>query len=97
MENEFNIDAISKLARMNLSGEESESLREDLRNILSYVNMLSELDLEDIEPTSHVVEIENVFRDDVVRESHTADKLFGLISDEKYEGYFFKVPKIIEE
>ena len=51
---------VAKLARLKLSDDEVEQMASELSGILEHVDRISELDLEGVEPTSHVVELENV-------------------------------------
>ena len=55
---------VAKLARLELSGDEVEQMASELSGILEHVDRISELDLEGVEPTSHVVALENVLRAD---------------------------------
>lgn len=95
MTEKFDIDKIAKLARISLKPEEKAKLAGDLEKILGHINELSKLDTKDVEPTSHVLPLENVFRDDVVKPSKVRDEV--LDHAPKREGNFFKVPKIIGE
>lgn len=60
---------MAKLARLGLSEDEVERMAGELSGILEHVDRIAELDLEGVEPTSHVVELENVLRPDVPHES----------------------------
>jgi aspartyl-tRNA(Asn)/glutamyl-tRNA(Gln) amidotransferase subunit C len=60
---------VAKLARLGLSEEEVERMAGELSGILEHVDRIAELDLDEVEPTSHVVELENVLRADVPHES----------------------------
>jgi aspartyl-tRNA(Asn)/glutamyl-tRNA(Gln) amidotransferase subunit C len=60
---------VAKLARLGLSEEEVERMAGELSGILEHVDRIARLDLDDVEPTSHVVELENVLRADVPHES----------------------------
>ena len=71
---EFNIDRVAELARLNLKLEEKKKLEEDLGAILDYVKKLDKLDTSKVEPTSHVLNMENVFRADEVKPSNAAEK-----------------------
>ena len=64
MASKIDIHRVAQLARLNLKPEETVKLSEDLENILAYVDQLQELDTKNVEPTSHVLPIENVFRKD---------------------------------
>ncbi len=55
---------VAKLARLELSDDEVEQMASELSGILEHVDRISELDLDGVEPTSHVVELENVLRAD---------------------------------
>lgn len=95
MPQKFDIDSIAKLARISLNSEEKPKLAADLEKILGHINELSKLDTKNVEPTSHVLPIENVFREDAVKPSKVRDEV--LDHAPKREGNFFKVPKIIGE
>jgi len=60
---------VAKLARLRLSEPELETMTGELSGILEHVDRIGKLDLEGVEPTSHVVELENVLRADVPRPS----------------------------
>jgi len=90
----INIDKIAELARLNLRAEEKQKLAKDLGAILEYVKKLDRLDTSKVEPTSHVLNMENVFRADEVKSSNAAEK--ALEHAPQTEGHFFKVPKIVQ-
>lgn len=90
---EFKIERIAELARLNLKPEEKQKLGKDLGAILDYVKKLEALDTKGVEPTSHVLNMENVFRADEVKPSDAADK--ALEHAPQADGRFFKVPKIV--
>jgi aspartyl-tRNA(Asn)/glutamyl-tRNA(Gln) amidotransferase subunit C len=60
---------VARLARLRLSEAEVERMSGELSGILDHVGRISELDLDDVEPTSHVVDLENVLRPDEPRPS----------------------------
>ena len=91
---EFEIQKIAELARLSLKPEEQEKLQKDLEAILEYVKKLDSLETKNIEPTSHVLNLENVFRADQVKPSEVRDK--ALEHAPLKEGKFFKVPKVVE-
>ncbi len=55
---------VAKLARLELSDAEVERMAAELSGILEHVDRIAALDLDDVEPTSHVVALENVLRAD---------------------------------
>ncbi|MBI3307257.1 MAG: Asp-tRNA(Asn)/Glu-tRNA(Gln) amidotransferase subunit GatC [Candidatus Omnitrophica bacterium] len=90
----FDIDKVAELARLSLKPEEKKKLEKDLESILGYVKNLESLDTQNIQPMSHVLDLENVFRPDEVKPSEVRDKV--LKHAPLTEGKFFKVPKVVE-
>lgn len=88
------VDHVAKLARLELSEQEQEKFTDQLSNILTYVEKLNELDTAGVEPTSHVLDIKNVMRDDVPAASLPQERALANAPD-KAAGHY-KVPKIIE-
>ncbi|MGK2955552.1 MAG: Asp-tRNA(Asn)/Glu-tRNA(Gln) amidotransferase subunit GatC [Solirubrobacterales bacterium] len=60
---------VARLSRLKLDDDEASRLESELSSILEHVDRLAEIDLDGVEPTSHVVPLENVLRDDVARPS----------------------------
>lgn len=58
------VDHIAGLARLELSEDEREGFRRKLSSVLAYVDTLSEVDVEGVEPMSHSVRVHNVLRED---------------------------------
>ena len=90
----FDIDKIADLARLSLKPEEKTKISAQLSSILEYVKGLDKLDPKNVEPTSHVLNMENVFRDDEAKISVVRDK--ALEHAPGKDGKFFKVPKTVE-
>lgn len=84
----------ANLARIELSDEELSHFTDQLGRILSYVDKLNTLNVSKFEPTSHVLEIKNVYRDDVVKKSLSAPEVIQNAPSK--ENNLFKVPKIID-
>ena len=91
---EKDVQYVAGLARIHLKSDEANRLTKDLEKILDYINKLNTLDVKDVQPTSHVLPLKNVHREDKVRPSLTQEESLK-ISVEQYEGAF-KVPKVIE-
>ena len=87
------VQHVSRLARLNLSEAELEKFTHQLGGILDYISQLNELDTEGVPPTAHVLELENVFREDVVADSPIAD--IEKMAPDFQKGHF-RVPKVIE-
>jgi aspartyl-tRNA(Asn)/glutamyl-tRNA(Gln) amidotransferase subunit C len=81
---------VAKLARLRLSEEEVERMVGELSGILEHVDRIGKLDLEGVEPTSHVVELKNVLRADEPRPSLPRDVALAS-APEPQEGAF-RVP-----
>ncbi len=64
---------VAQLARLRLSGEEVERMAGELSSVLGHIEKISELELDGVAPTSHVVALENVLRPDVPRPSLARD------------------------
>jgi aspartyl-tRNA(Asn)/glutamyl-tRNA(Gln) amidotransferase subunit C len=85
---------ITKLARIAMSEEEIERLVPELNNILGWVEQLSEVDTEGVEPLATVIDLKLRLRDDVVTDGGIRDKI--LANAPLAEHGFFAVPKVIE-
>lgn len=81
---------VARLARLKFSGEEVERLAPELSKILEHVEQMDRLDLEGVEPTSHVVELQNVLREDVPRPSLPKERALEQAPDATESG--FRVP-----
>ena len=86
---------IARLARLELSESELETMRTQLDAILTYIDRLKALDVTGVEPTSHAVPLVNVMRDDEVAPSFPQDEMLRNAPDRV--GEFFRVPRIIED
>ena len=81
---------VARLARLRLSDEEVERMAGELSQILGHVDKMYELDLEGVEPTSHVVELQNVLREDAPRPSLPRERALEQAPDVAEGG--FRVP-----
>ena len=87
------VEYAARLARLKLSETEKGAHAEQLNKILGYMGKLNQLDTTHIKPTSHVVEMRNVFREDIVKPSLPVDNALQNAPDKKDN--FFRVPKVI--
>ena len=83
---------VAKLARLELSDEELERMREQLSAILEAVGKVAELDLEGVEPTAHPLDLVNVFAEDEPRPSLPREEALANAPDP--EDGFFGVPAV---
>jgi aspartyl-tRNA(Asn)/glutamyl-tRNA(Gln) amidotransferase subunit C len=81
---------VAHLARLELRDDEVERLEGQLNDILEAVSKVSELDLEDVPPTSHPHDVVNVCAEDEPRPCLSAEE--ALANAPEREGNFFKVP-----
>jgi aspartyl-tRNA(Asn)/glutamyl-tRNA(Gln) amidotransferase subunit C len=81
---------VAGLARLDLSEDEIERFREQLNAILEAVGKVAELDLSDVEPTAHPLDLVNAWAEDEPRPSPSVDEALANAPDR--EGDFFRVP-----
>jgi aspartyl-tRNA(Asn)/glutamyl-tRNA(Gln) amidotransferase subunit C len=82
---------VARLARLELTEDEQERMSEELSKVLDHIEKIAELgDLDDVEPTSHVVAVENVLRADEPRESWPREQILEPAPDAADDG--FRVP-----
>jgi len=88
------VEYVAHLARMELKPKELEKLSRQLQDILDFIDKLKKIDIENIAPTSHILPVNNVLREDNLKESLPCEK--ALMNAPSREGNFFSVPKVIE-
>ncbi|MBU5354594.1 Asp-tRNA(Asn)/Glu-tRNA(Gln) amidotransferase subunit GatC [Paenibacillus silvae] len=88
------VQHVARLARLNLTAEEEQTLTGQLNAILKYAEKLNELDTEHIEPTTHVLHVSNVMREDETKESLAIEQVMHNAPEE--EDGQFKVPAVME-
>ena len=84
---------VARLARLELSDAEVERMASELSGILEHVERFSELDLDETEPTSHVVELENVLRADEPRPSWPRERVLEGAPDAAQGGFRVPTPR----
>ena len=85
---------VAELARLALTEEEVGRLTEQLGAILDAVGKVSELDLAAVEPTSHPLDLANVWRDDEPRPSLAPDDALAN-APERGDGFFRVPPRVL--
>ncbi|MDQ0416113.1 aspartyl-tRNA(Asn)/glutamyl-tRNA(Gln) amidotransferase subunit C [Croceifilum oryzae] len=88
------VEHVANLARLTLTEEETEQFTDQLNRILQMAEKLNELDTTGIEPTSHVLPMANVMREDEVRPSLPLEKVLLNAPDQK-DG-LVRVPAVFE-
>lgn len=88
------INYVAKLSKLELSQEEKEKQKNDMQSIVNYVEIMNLLDTKEIEATSHIYPIKNVFREDRAESSYDREDIL-LNAPNKKDGYY-KVPKTVD-
>lgn len=88
------IEYVGILAKLELSGEEKEAAKKDMGRMLDYIDQLNELDTSGVEPMSHVLPMQNVFREDVVTNGDGREDALANAPERKDDMYV--VPKTFE-
>lgn len=94
MLNKEDVRYIAGLARIYVPENELEGFTQNLEKIITYVDQLNELDVKDVEPTSHVLHLKNIYRLDQVKPSLSQQEALKF-AVESHQGSF-KVPRVIE-
>lgn len=89
------VDHVAMLARLGLSEEERERMREQLSSILEHVSRIQELDTETISPTAQVITLQNIWREDEVCPSLPVEAV--LANAPESEDGFFRVHAVLEQ
>lgn len=85
---------VADLAHLQLTEEESDSLVNDMNQILDYMTTLEELDTSDVEPLEHVIDLEYRLRNDEAKEP--VDHEEALKNAPDADSDYFRVPRVIE-
>jgi aspartyl-tRNA(Asn)/glutamyl-tRNA(Gln) amidotransferase subunit C len=85
---------VAKLARLKIDEDELDRYAAQLSSILDHIDQISGLDIAGVEPTSHVIQLSNVLRDDEVRDSVSRE--LALQNGPEVEAGAFRVPPILD-
>jgi aspartyl-tRNA(Asn)/glutamyl-tRNA(Gln) amidotransferase subunit C len=88
------VEHVAHLARLALSPEEQQRFTEQLNAILAYMDQLNDVPTDDVEPTSHVLDLVNVFRDDTARQLISVEEALQNAPESTHQ--YFVVPRIVE-
>jgi aspartyl-tRNA(Asn)/glutamyl-tRNA(Gln) amidotransferase subunit C len=89
------VDKIAELAKLEFKAEDKEKIKADLNKMLNFVDKLSELDTENVEPLVYLLDESPILRVDVVKE-HSSQKN-ALKNAPHKDSDYFKVPKVIKK
>jgi aspartyl-tRNA(Asn)/glutamyl-tRNA(Gln) amidotransferase subunit C len=90
------VEHVARLARLALSEDEKERYTAQLESILEYIDALNKYDTANVPPTSHVLPMSNVWREDKAEPNRLGSQADILKNAPEAEGPYFKVKKIIE-
>ena len=90
---EIDVDKVAVLSRLTLPPEERDAMKRELSAIVAFADQLQAIDTEGIEPSAHVLPVENVFREDVVLPSLARERLLAN-APRQAEGYV-QVPRVV--
>ena len=88
------VDKLALLARLKFDETEKEEIKLDLQRMITFVDKLNELNLDDVKPLLHMTDEINVLREDEIKISITRDE--ALRNAPQHDDQFFKVPKVIK-
>ncbi|ASE36464.1 MULTISPECIES: Asp-tRNA(Asn)/Glu-tRNA(Gln) amidotransferase subunit GatC [Staphylococcus] len=84
---------IANLARLQITEDETTEMQESLESILNFANQIDEANTEDVEPTYHVLDLQNVLREDKAQEGIPQE--LALKNAKETEDGQFKVPSVM--
>jgi len=91
---DLDVAYVARLARLNLTSQETELFQKQLGDVLKYAEKLREVDVSNIEAAAHALPIFNVFREDAPRDWFTAQQ--ALSNAPRQANGLFIVPKVVE-
>lgn len=90
---EKDVEHIASLAHLEFDDETKKDMTTQLKKILAYIEKLDELDTSKIKPTSHVIPLQNVFKDDQMKS--VLDRKNSFKNAPQFDKGHYQVPKII--
>ena len=86
---------IAHLARLDFKGEELDAIKDDMEKIIDFVDKLSEIDTENVEPLIFMNEKVNVLREDIPNQTLTKEN--ALANAPKSDSDYFRIPKVLDK
>src|SRR6476659_2462952 len=90
------VEHVARLARLELTDAEKEKYTAQLESILGYIDVLNKFDTQNVPPTTHVLPLSNIWREDVAEPNRLGSQADIIKNAPDAEGPFFKVKKVIE-
>ena len=92
--NNLNLDHVANLARLNLTPDEKERFAAQIGDVISYIALLNEVNVEGVEPTAHAFPVVNVWAADVAEPGLSVED--ALRNAPEQRDNMFVVPKVVE-
>ena len=92
---EETVDHIAHLARLEFTGDSKKAIMQDMENIVGFMDKLSEVDTEGVEPLIFMSDEINVLREDVA--SVTVSQKEALKNAPKHDSDYFRIPKVLSK
>jgi len=89
------IDHIAHLARLEFEGDKKEAIREDLQRIVTFMDKLTEVDTENVEPLVFMTQEVNNLRDDIPKDTLSQNEV--LKNAPKKDSDYFRIPKVLDK
>ena len=89
------VQHIAHLARLEFQGEDLKAIKGDMQNIIGFMDKLSELDTDEIEPLIFMSDEVNVLREDLVEQTVTSEQ--ALKNAPKKDSDYFRIPKVLDK
>ena len=89
------VQHIAHLARLEFQGEDLRAIKGDMQNIISFMDKLSELDTDEVEPLIFMSDEVNVLREDLVEKTVTSEQ--ALKNAPKKDSDYFRIPKVLDK
>ncbi len=89
------VQHIAHLARLEFQGEDLKAIKGDMQNIISFMDKLSELDTDEVEPLIFMSDEVNVLREDLVEKTVTSEQ--ALKNAPKKDSDYFRIPKVLDK
>ena len=89
------VDHIAHLARLKFEGDKKVTIKEDMNNIISFMDALSEVPTDNVEPLIFMSDEVNVLREDIATETITQKE--ALKNAPKKDSDYFRIPKVLDK
>ena len=89
------VDHIAHLARLEFEGEKKEAIRKDMENIISFMDKLTEVPTDNVEPLIFMNDEVNKLREDVSEETITQRE--ALKNAPKKDSDYYRIPKVLDK